>query len=710
MQKILIADKIESCEKKVRIIFKRSRKDDFRRWTPVIKKRKEALLHELPFQYKQIKNKVFFDLSVTDYEAVFLSYGRYDLYFKDNQTGEIYRLSIQKQENREKEARYFSVFQLTSTSFGVSYLTLTFQLSFYIHTKESVLADRYEMEAFLQKISRKNHKLRMIFRIEAGKRNFSVQGIVFKHRKGQEEIQLKIINQKGEEGRFYAELETSKYEWKCFYWDAFIEVKVAEQTIFLRVKNHKLINKLKLQYFSKRYEEQMEKQFFVTPYITTAEQFSISYRTKSEYEFPVYKWREAIAYLLYFLTGWFFSFFKIWLIHEKFSETAQDNAFAFFKYCYTNHYDKKVYYVMKKDSPDAVLTKPYKKRVVQFMSIKHLFLLLIARRIVSSEAKGHGYAWRASQGFIYPVLLQKPYVFLQHGVLGLKKIDTIFKVHGINHADLFVASFEFEKEIIKKYLGYADKNIIVTGLARWDELLKRDKTCEGQEILCMPTWRKWLEEVNEEQFLASDYYKIYSHLINSSALYQVLKKNNIKLNFYLHPKFIEYANLFQSDNAYVRILSFGEEELGQLIKNAQMLITDYSSVAWEFLHIEKPTLFFQFDIERYLCEQGSYLDMKKDLFGLIAYDEAALIANLEEMINQDFKYSPVSTSQKEKPTCLKNNQHCQQIFDAINELEKTEKWHLLAYGRLKRNPIARTLWTKIKSNKLIIAKKRMEND
>src|SRR6185312_10551512 len=107
-----------------------------------------------------------------------------------------------------------------------------------------------------------------------------------------------------------------------------------------------------------------------------------------------------------------------------------------------------------KESEDYSHVLPYKKRVVHFMSVKHLFLLLVAKRIVASEAKGHGFAWRVSRGLIKPRLNQKKFIFLQHGVLGLKKIDNTFKANGFNHADLFVGSSDFEKNIIHEHLGY----------------------------------------------------------------------------------------------------------------------------------------------------------------------------------------------------------------------------------------------------------------
>lgn len=47
----------------------------------------------------------------------------------------------------------------------------------------------------------------------------------------------------------------------------------------------------------------------------------------------------------------------------------------------------------------------------------------------------------------------------------------------------------------------------------------------------------------------------------------------------------------------------------------RMLITDYSSVCWDVLYQDKPSLFYQFDIDKYNEAHGSYIDMDTELFG-----------------------------------------------------------------------------------------------
>lgn len=660
----------------------------------VLIKRKEAFEVPLPHLLRSDTSETT-TVQLELPPSAFYTTGRFDIFLKTTHT--LYRLTTSLSKFPEIHDRYFDYFKCTSDWYAVPYVAKNSAISIFVEEKRKVISDPFDDAIFLHQIRKKNNELLLTFRNESA---LPIQQILIKYRKADTTYTIPIKKQSGK--YFSIAFSPSKMDWEQFYWDFYASFDVDDEKILLRVKNTRLRNKLKLQYFSSHYDFELFNGFHVIPYITINEQFSLNFRKKSEYETRAYKAKEITAYVLYCLFGWLFAFSKIWLVHEKFSETAQDNAFAFFKYLYSNAPEKRAYFVIKANSPDAILTKPYKKRVIHFMSIKHLFLLLVSKRIISSESKGHGYAWRVSQGFIRPVLDQKPFVFLQHGVLGLKQIDNVFRAHGMNHADLFVASSVFEKEIIKKYLGYADKNIMVTGLARWDEISERPLTTERKEILCMPTWRNWLEEADEDTFLNSEYFKYYQNLITSERLQAILAENQVTLNFYLHPKFLSLSHLFiDNENPFIRILSFGEEKMSQLITNSKALITDYSSVAWEYLYSDKPTIFFQFDINQYLESQGSYIDLKENLFGPIAYDYEALLDHVSNLIATDFKVFPFHQEWKSNYLAYTDGKHSKRILDAIVAYEGKETYRQALISRLKRNTFVRTIWRKVKKNHLL---------
>ena len=67
---------------------------------------------------------------------------------------------------------------------------------------------------------------------------------------------------------------------------------------------------------------------------------------------------------------------------------------------------------------------------------------------------------------------------------------------------------------------------------------------------------------------------------------------------------------------------------------SDILITDYSSIMIEFGILDKPIIFFAYDLDNYLqTERGFYYDFKKTVPGKLVYDSDELINAIK---NNDF--------------------------------------------------------------------------
>ena len=357
-----------------------------------------------------------------------------------------------------------------------------------------------------------------------------------------------------------------------------------------------------------------------------------------------FRLKERIALLIYRLFRKSLKKKNIFLVFEKYCSMAQDNGYFFFRYCMENDMEKvmgrSIYYVIDKSQNDYRKLEPYKDHVLHFMSIKHMVYLLAARLLISSDSRKHGCAWRSTESVIRKIVLkEKKSVFLQHGVFGLKKSNEFLQGTG-GGTDLFIASNEMEKGFIMDYMGYKPEQVAVTGLARWDVLKDKSADMQKKWILVMPTWRKWLEDTTDEIFLESEYYHKYMELINSEKLAALLEKHDLWVDFYVHPKISEQIRKFTSGSDRVRLIPFGSEPLNELMMDCSLLITDYSSVCWDVYYMEKPVIFYQFDLERYNEAQGAYMDLEKDLFGDRAKTEAELMDLIEEAAEGGFKLKP----------------------------------------------------------------------
>lgn len=375
------------------------------------------------------------------------------------------------------------------------------------------------------------------------------------------------------------------------------------------------------------------------PYYTKGGYLAYLYRPDSEYDVYATKIKEMAASIVYILSKPLFRRRKVWLVYEKFCSMAQDNGYYFFKYCMENlpeEEKKDIYYVIDKKAPDYDKIKTYDTHIIQFMSFKHILYVLGSVLYIASDSRTHLYAWRCKTSLIRSKIDKRPIFFLQHGVTALKRVGPLFGRHGSSPMTYFATTSQFEQEIVVRYLGYKRSKAPITGFTRWD-VLEDTSTDDDKIILTMPTWRSWLEEVSDEEFLASGYYKNYSDLLQSRRLSKLLDDSNTRMIFYIHPKFAGYLKNFKKTTSNITLVPFGTEPLNEIMKKCHMLITDYSSVCWDVYYQKKPVIFYQFDYDKYNTAHGSYIDMETELFGRRAVTGDGLLEELEKCINSGFK-------------------------------------------------------------------------
>lgn len=602
--------------------------------------------------------------------------------------------------------RYYSFIETDGENVVNPYLTIKNELSIVINKKLTVLNEKLKAKISLNKFDMKKNIIIGEAKLELQEcENYIIASVILKYRSSIEDKSYKIFTEsekiKGNKSLVKFSLDLCKYEFEQFYWDFFIVVIVENEEYMIKIKNPKAEVKSDVSNKIIKFSYTNKNGYLIYPYISRVGSLAISYRKKAYYESTAYKIKENLAYYIYRIFNGYFDKKDIWLGYEKFSEGAQDNGFYFFEYCYKNNKKKNFYYIIKKSSSDFENLNDMKDKVLDFMSFKYMIYMYAAKLLVSSESKGHSYDVRIEKGRLKKALDKKKIVFLQHGVIALKKIDYIFKKGKGNVVDLFVVSSDYEKNIIKNHFDYDESEIINTGLCRWD-VLEDKSNSDNREILLMPTWRSWMDGISEEKFMETDYYKNYLGLLNSNKLQEIVEKNNIKLSFFIHPKFKEYIGKFTSNNKNISIYEYGEVKVNDLLMKSSMLITDYSSVAWDMYYQKKPIVFYQFDIEEYDKYQGSYLDMENELFGDRVFKLDELIGIMEEYVSINFKEKEKFADMRSKYFSHVDKNNCERTYKVImakkRSLYKSNKENTI-YSKLRRNYIVKKVWRKLNRNK-----------
>ena len=359
-------------------------------------------------------------------------------------------------------------------------------------------------------------------------------------------------------------------------------------------------------------------EYIAFPHISLTHTLAFTHRERTKFDTREMKLREAAVSAYSLIWRKKNKKRRIWLVFEKFCSAAQDNGFYFFKYCMDElppEEKKDIYFVIDKSSKDYEKNlRAYDDHVIDFMSFRHLLYAINAKVYVGSDSRKHLYTWRPKPNLISIRMGSVPIHFLQHGVTALKKSGVLFGARGSSPMTHVTVTSEFEQRIIEDYWGYSHANAPILGFTRWDVL--EDKSSPDEKlILVMPTWRAWLEEKPDEDFLASDYFRNYMKLLADEALRKCLEENDAKLIFFIHPKFKDYLGKFSAPSERIELVQFGSRPLNEIMMKCSMLVTDYSSVCWDVYYMGKPVVFYQFDYDMYMENHGSYLDMEHELFG-----------------------------------------------------------------------------------------------
>lgn len=473
-----------------------------------------------------------------------------------------------------------------------------------------------------------------------------------------------------------ASLDLSEVEWEQFYWD--IKATVCDDSgkeYELLLRNYS--KKMKLEMLLKNMQYVLPGgEYLVFSYLTNSSGFAVTYRLKTEQDSRKFVHKEYLALFIYYILAPYWNLRNIWLVYEKYSITAQDNSLYFFKYCMEKIPEKEkkhIYYVIDKKSQDYKYVEHYGKKVIQFLSLKHMIYLRASKMLISSDTKAHAYAWHSPNSLYRYMIKWKRNVFLQHGVIYYKQCHRGLRKNGTNNCRLFIVSSDVEKEIIRKYFGYASNQIAVTGLARWDVL--HDTSVPGEKmILVMPTWRSWLEEATLEVFEQSDYYKNYMKLLNNEKLHAFLAEKDVKLIFYIHPKFREYMGAFSVQSPHIELIEFGTQPLNQIIMRCNMMITDYSSACWDVYYQGKPVLFYIFDFEMYEKTNGSYVDMRTEAFGEATDSLDELIDLIKKYEERGFKEEKKYADMRERLLPYRDDKNSERTYNRILEKFYNKKY------------------------------------
>lgn len=364
---------------------------------------------------------------------------------------------------------------------------------------------------------------------------------------------------------------------------------------------------------------------------------------------------------------------KVWLIQDRINR-ADDNGEAFFLYLCRNR-DKidgiTPVFVIEKGTPEARRLRRF-GRVVSPRSWAHRWNFLKCEFVISSQANPPVVAPFAKTADYYrDILCGKRFIFLQHGVTKDNQSRWLNRFNRDIHGLVVSTRAEYNSMLQYEYF-YEPSRIWLTGMPRYDLLYHEER----RYVTIMPTWRKSLMRgadpktgiwLLKDGFASSAYYRFYRGLLENETLLAAAERLGYTVCYMPHPNMAPYThelcrdvrvNVFDTDKPYREI--FAETDL---------LVTDYSSVAFDFAYLNKPVLYTQFDYKEFFSGAHSYtegyFDYERDGFGEVTHTLEETVSRIVAYMENGCRMEPKYHQRIMNTFAFQDTQCCARVLERL---------------------------------------------
>lgn len=365
---------------------------------------------------------------------------------------------------------------------------------------------------------------------------------------------------------------------------------------------------------------------------------------------------------------------KIWVFMDRLDK-ADDNAEVLYKYCLNKKDGINKVYIINKDASDYNRLKKIGK-VIPYGGIRQKFFMLMAERVISSHVEECIRNPMEGGGKYLKGLNTSKFVFLQHGITQNDVSNWLNKYN--KNLDLFITASPYEYQaILKGNYGYTERQVKLTGFARYDLLNNEPKN----KIVIMPTWRSNIvHQLDQkkgtrpysEKFIESDYFKFYNTLINDDRILEAARNKNYTLSFFPHPNIQQQIDDF--DKREDVVFEDYHTSYNKIFSEANLIITDYSSIAFDFAYIQKPVIYSQFDYKDVMEGDGGtyskgYFDYENMGFGPVCYEYEEVVQAILKMIQQECQMDDLYKKRVKNFYAYGDQNNCERIYKEIINME-----------------------------------------
>ena len=218
--------------------------------------------------------------------------------------------------------------------------------------------------------------------------------------------------------------------------------------------------------------------------------------------------------------------------------------------------------------------------------------------------------------------------FKKFGKMSLRNMNNLEFMKRVNSAhgqyDKLIVSSKEVIDIYSDSLGIDSKRIYPIGIPRADIFFNEDRMNDIRQIL----YEKYEELQGKKIILYAPTFRDDNRYRSSIALNLNYMLEQLEEEYLIilkmHP--FERSKVKIESNMSHKIFDLSNEEINDLLIIADILITDYSSLIFEYAILQKPMIFFAYDLEKYENElRGFYYPYTDFVPGPIAYSTEEIV-------------------------------------------------------------------------------------
>lgn len=330
---------------------------------------------------------------------------------------------------------------------------------------------------------------------------------------------------------------------------------------------------------------------------------------------------------------------KVWVFGAWFGNRIADNPKHFLNYLQNTQAEKILPIWIYKEKSVSVSAANLNIRAYSSTSFKGIYYQLIAKVVfvshsISADLNPSVIGWTTKRIQMWHGVPLKKIMYDNSAENIWWKRNKIYRVLTNNFYDYILSPSPLFDEIFSRAFDMPLSTLISTGYPRNDFLIASENTGSSDSlfnVIYMPTYRSNIEK---RDFLFGD-----ALAFDVETLQGRFEEYGISLTIRVHPANSPSTELLDKINLSKNIHISSVDDIYDKIGMFDCLVTDYSSIMFDFALTGKPIVFSAFDLDSYLNEErGLYHNYEEIAEGQEVYNWTELVSKLitikrEHMIN-----------------------------------------------------------------------------